>query len=86
MTARETKGPLPWVVVSLTTGGDIRGVLREEFDDALVLAGAAVAGEQNGQTVWKNLVGEVVIPMERVEYWQQGLPPEVTNEWAKEGS
>jgi hypothetical protein len=78
------KGPLSWIVVSLTTGGEIRGVLRERATDAIVLGAPAVAGEQNGRITWQPLVGEVVIPMERIEYWQRGLPPVMTDPWADE--
>jgi hypothetical protein len=66
---------LAYVVVSLTTGTDIRGVLREDTPDFMVLTAAAVAGEVNGQLVWKDLPGEVVIPAPRIDYYQRGIPP-----------
>ena len=84
MSELNAKGPLAWIVVSLTTGGEIRGVLRERGTDAIVLAAPSVAGEQNGRVTWQPLVGEVVIPMERIEYWQRGLPPSMTDVWGAE--
>lgn len=68
---------LQTVIVSTKTGLDIRGVLREEHADGLVLAAASVLGDENGQSVWKSLPGEVVIPASNVDYYQRALPPEV---------
>jgi hypothetical protein len=64
------------VVVSTKTGLDIRGVLREQTGELLVLAAASVAGEEGGRTTWKPLVGDTVIPMSNVDYWQRALPAE----------
>jgi hypothetical protein len=70
------------VIVSLKSGLDLRGVLREEADNALVLTSAAVAGTVNERLVWRPLVGEVVIPLSNVDYWQRSLPIEVLDSLA----
>lgn len=73
-------GKLDVVVVSLTTGPMIRGVLRYRAADAMVLDAAAQAREQQtaaGRTItWEPLTGTVVIPMERIDFWQGDIDPE----------
>lgn len=68
---------LQTVIVSLKTGVDIRGLLREHAADGMVLTSAAVAGTVNERIVWKPLVGEVVIPESNIDYWQRALPVEI---------
>jgi hypothetical protein len=77
--------PLATVVVSLRSGVDVKGVLRDAASDALVLSAASVAGEQGGRTVWQKMPGEVVIPMGNIDYWQRSLPPEILAELMEEG-
>lgn len=70
--------PLETVVLTLTTGAEIKGVLREQSENAFVLTSAALAGSgPNQETIWKDLVGEVVVPASKVEYWQRALPIEI---------
>jgi hypothetical protein len=74
------RGPLPSVAVSLKTGTSIRGVLIEHALDALVLRSASQATVgQNQQISWQPLAGDVVVPMENVDYYQQ-LDPLATIE------
>jgi hypothetical protein len=70
--------PVDIVVITTRDGSEIKGILREQSENAFVLTSAALAGEgPNGQTIWKDLVGEVVVPASRVEYWQRALPAEI---------
>lgn len=66
--------PLQAVIVSAKTGQSIKGVLLDTRPDALVLRAAAVATvEQNGSVAWNALDGDVVIPMENIDFYQSGL-------------
>lgn len=68
---------LATVIVSLKTGVDIMGVLREQTEDAMILSNAAVLGQVNGKDVWGALPGEVVILTDNVDYYQRALPPAI---------
>lgn len=71
-------GPLRTVSVSTQTGSTILGVLVEERRDALVLRSARIVGvDTNGNPKIDHVDGDVVIPMTNVDYWQDGLRPEV---------
>ena len=78
---------LSTVVISLKTGTDIKGVLRETTEDAMVLSSASVAGTVGNVTVWRPLPGEVVVPMDNIEYYQRALPAAILDmlEIAPEG-
>lgn len=73
--------PLPVVVVTTKAGYEIRGLLREEGSNGFVLVDAAqsMAGP-NGQTAWKPLLGEVVIPLSNVDYYQRALPVSILSQ------
>jgi hypothetical protein len=68
---------LELVVVSLKTGTDIKGLLRDHTPEGMVLTSATIAGEENGHVVWRQLVGEVVIPVDNIDYFQRRLPLEL---------
>ena len=66
------------VAVSTKTGNTIRGALVDEMRNALVLRSASLANpDQNGNIRWDNLDGDVVIPMENVDFWQDWLEPTI---------
>lgn len=71
-------GPLNVVLVQTKTGNSIKGALVENRRDALVLRAAAVLtiGVNNAQT-WEKAIGDLVIPMQNVDYFQQALSVEV---------
>lgn len=70
--------PVDIVVITTRDGTEIKGILREQSENAFILSSAAIAGTgSNQETVWKDLVGEVVIPADRIEYWQRALPAEI---------
>lgn len=70
--------PLNIVVVTTKAGYEIRGLMREEGSNGFVLVDAAQSYTgPNGQTAWKPLIGEVVIPLANVDYYQRGLPPQI---------
>lgn len=72
------RAPLQTVVVNLKTGTVIKGVLVERAIDALVLRAASQANEgPNHRITWVSVGGEVVIPMENVDYWQAGAEPAI---------
>lgn len=66
---------LQLVVVTTRTGLDIRGLLREVDERFCVLTAAAVMVENGQQVAWRDLPGEVVIPLANVDYYQRGVPP-----------
>ncbi len=71
-------GPLNSVVVSLKTGTSLRGVLVDKRNDGLVLRAASVASlDQQGALHWVKLDGDVVIPVENLDYYQEALDPEM---------
>jgi hypothetical protein len=75
---RRTAAPpeLEVIVVTMETGGTIRGVLRERMADAIILASAARADiDPNGRPYWLPLDGEVVIPHSRIDFWQRLVDP-----------
>jgi hypothetical protein len=71
--------PLAVVIVTLKTDTTIRGVLREVGENGFILAAAQIAGEvpNTNNVAWRSLPGEVVIPLNNVDYWQRSLPPEL---------
>lgn len=68
------RGPLMVVLVNLRSGTTLRGALVDERRNALVLRGAAVANVGDDRRIsWTGLDGDVVIPMENVDYYQASL-------------
>lgn len=65
------------VIVTLRTGTTIRGVLRTERRDALVLHAASQVQMDQGRITWAPIGGDVVVPMENIDYWQEGIEPAV---------
>jgi hypothetical protein len=64
------------VAVSTKTGQTIRGMLVDEKRDGLVLRAAALANlDQNQVVKWDPLDGDVVVPMDNVDFWQDALDP-----------
>ena len=64
------------VIVSTKTGQSIKGALVDQRRDALVLRAAAIADFDgpSQDVTWHTLDGDIVIPMENVDFWQDGLP------------
>lgn len=68
-------GPVNAVLVQTKTGGSIKGALVHRDRSALVLRAAAVLGPgPNQEEIWTKATGDLVIPMENVDYYQQSLP------------
>jgi hypothetical protein len=67
-------GPLVAVIVSLKTGQSLKGVLLDRRADAIILRATSVAAvDANTNVEWHSLDGDVVIPMENIDFWQEGL-------------
>lgn len=75
----------PLRVVWVTTKDDrtIRGVMVERNREYVILRAAQVGNEfrQNEgaprRVEWTKMQGDVVIPVENVAYWQEGLDPSI---------
>lgn len=65
----------PVVLVTTKSGQSLKGVLREARSDALVLGLGSVASVAEGATKveWLALDGDVVIPIDNVDFYQLGL-------------
>jgi hypothetical protein len=62
------------VIVHTKTDRTIRGLLVEKSRDKLVLRPASIAVEEaNGTTSWTKIDGDVVIPLDNVDFWQEGV-------------
>ena len=62
------------MLVSTKTGSSIKGLLRDQAPNGLVLTNASVAAvDPNGTVQWHSLDGDVVVPMQNVDYWQTNL-------------
>lgn len=71
---RRAMGSSPTVAVSLLSGRTIKGVLVENAKVGLVLRAAMVSDEDAAHHLtWTRMDGDVVIPHDQVEYWQEGL-------------
>jgi hypothetical protein len=78
---RRAPAPLQAVLVNMRTGTAIRGALAARRPNALVLRSAAVAEEHEGGRVsWTKLDGEIVIPIENVDYYQSALDASLLND------
>jgi hypothetical protein len=70
---RGRQEPLRAVVVALKTGGALKGLLTARDGTALVLRSGTLGNiDRNGKIAWQPLAGDVIIPMENVDYYQQG--------------
>jgi len=71
--------PLDVVWVSLKTGDAVRGILIDRTRDLMVLRSAQLGTERPSDhaQIWTRLQGDVVVPMDNVDYWQRGLPADV---------
>lgn len=69
--------PVRVVWVTTKTGATLKGLMVERTRDVMVLRAAAVGTVDNMQgEVWTKMQGDVVVPMDNVDYWQEGLQPE----------
>lgn len=68
------KGPLRSVVVTTRSGHTLKGVLVDERRSSLVLRAAALADVQPQGVSFTPLDGDVVIPMDNVDFWQEVEP------------
>lgn len=78
---RGTPEPLRAVVVTTKTGGALKGLLAGKDGSALLLKAAQLATQgANSRITWQPLAGEVIIPRDNIEYWQQGvgIDPDLT--------
>lgn len=67
-------GPLHTIIVHTKTEQSIRGMLATKNNSFLTLRPASIAiTDQNGAVTWSNIDGDVVIPMENVDFWQEGV-------------
>jgi len=71
--------PVNVVWVSLKTGVTIKGVLVDRSHDALLLKAASIGSldQQTRTEVWTPMLGDVVIPGDNIDYYQQGLDPHI---------
>lgn len=65
------------VIVSTKSGQSIKGMLIQRALDAIVLRAASLAAVDKDAVTWHSLEGDVVIPMENVDFWQSALPADV---------
>lgn len=67
-------GPLHTIIVHTKTEQTLRGMLSYKNKDFIVLRPASIATtDQNGAVIWSNVDGDVVIPMDNVDFWQEGV-------------
>lgn len=70
--------PMVVALVTTRTGTSIKGLLVDRSHVGIVLRAASVGSiDHNGVTVWERMGGDVVVPIENVDYWQANLPAEV---------
>jgi hypothetical protein len=75
---RALANPMTVVMVTTRTGTSIKGLLVDRGRSGIVLRAAAVGSvDHNGVTVWERMGGDVVVPIENIDYWQSNLPAEV---------
>jgi len=62
------------IIVHTKTDRTLRGLLADKTRDKLVLRPASLAvEEQNGTTSWAKIDGDVVVMLENVDFWQEGV-------------
>lgn len=69
--------PSETVVITTKNDTTLRGVLVARTPDGFVLRAASVMQTRGGEDRWQSLVGDTVVPLEQVDYWQRSLPIEV---------
>ena len=73
-----TSRPIRAVAITTVTGNSLIGVLVDQRRDALVLRSARIVGvDTNGNPKVDALDGDVVVPMQNVDYWQDALDPAI---------
>lgn len=73
---RRSLGSLHAVIVHTKTDETLRGLLVDKSREFLVLRPASIAGPDplnTGNVIWTAVDGDVVIPRENVNYWQEGI-------------
>jgi hypothetical protein len=66
------------VMVTTRTGTSIKGLLVDRARNGIVLRAASVGSvDHNGVATWERMGGDVVVPIENIDYWQANLPAEV---------
>jgi hypothetical protein len=61
-------------VVTTKQATVIKGALKEQHSNAVILTSAAIANrDQNGVLLWTPLDGDTVIVMDNIEFMQTGL-------------
>ena len=71
--------PVEAVWVNLKTGDAIKGILVDRQRDFLMLRAARVGTTrtQDGAQIWTKAVGDIVIPMDNIDYYQTAIPLEM---------
>lgn len=65
---------LKTIIVHTKTDRTVRGLLADRTKTVLVLRPASIASDdQNGQTIWTKIDGDVVIPWDNIDFWQEGI-------------
>lgn len=73
---RMNLGPSRAVIVTTKTDQTIRGLLADLNKAYMTIRPASIAGQDPnnpGRMVWTRLDGDVVIPMENIDFWQEGV-------------
>lgn len=75
-------GPVHVVWVTTKTGQSIKGVMVARDRDIVVLRAAhlATVDQRTGGTTWPSIQGDVVIPWDNVDFYQEGLDPSIIDE------
>jgi hypothetical protein len=73
------KGALHVVWVTTKTGNSMKGILVDRTRELMVLRAASMGSEVGAtkQEKWTRLTGDVVIPMDNVDFWQEGFNPSI---------
>lgn len=70
--------PLRTVMIHTKDENTFKGALVDQRRDGFILRAAAyVQLDQNKAIRWVSLDGDVVIPVENVSFWQEGLDAEL---------
>lgn len=73
---RRFTSPVHTIIVSTKTDQSIRGMLVDRNKQYLTLRPASIAStdEKNpGNVIWTSLDGDVVIPWDNIDFWQEGV-------------
>lgn len=76
------KGPVHVVFLTTKTGQNFKGVLVARDREVLVLRAARLASvdQRTGGQTWATVQGDVVVPMDNVDFWQEGLDPSIIDQ------